>query len=175
MKRAEKEAFVEEFRVRVEEAPAFYLTDFTGLDVQSMNELRRKLRESGAEYMVVKNRLALRALRDTEAPDLTEYLSGPTGVVLSRNGVVEPAKALRDFAKDHEERPQFKVGVMEDRLVDADQFKRLAELPTRDELLAQLVGAMEAPLAQLAGALEGKLQEAAGLLQALKEQREAEG
>ena len=175
MKRAEKEAFVEEFRDRVQEAPAFYLTDFTGLDVQSMNELRRALRESGAEYMVVKNRLALRALKGTEAPDLKDYFSGPTGVVLSRDGVVEPAKALRDFAKDHNERPQFKIGVMENQLVDADQFKRLADLPTRDELLAQLAGALQAPLAQTVGVLEGKLQEAAGLFQALREQREAEG
>lgn len=175
MKRADKEAFVEEFRERVQEAPAFYLTDFTGLDVQSMNELRRALRNSGADYMVVKNRLALRALKETEAPDLAEYLSGPTGVVLSRDGVVEPAKALRDFAKEHGERPEFKIGVMENRLVDVDQFKRLAELPTRDELLAQLVGALQAPLAETVGALEGKLQETAGLFQALKEQREAEG
>ena len=175
MKRAEKEAFVAEFREKVQEAPAFYLTDFTGLDVQSLNELRRSLEKSGADYVVVKNRLALRALTGTALPDLTEYLNGPTGVVLSLDGVVEPAKALRDFAEKHDERPEFKIGVMEEKLVDADQFKRLAKLPTRDELLAQLVGALQAPLAQTVGALEGKLQETAGIFEALREQREAEG
>ncbi len=175
MKRVEKEAFVTEFQEKVRETPTLYLTDFTGLDVQSITELRRQLRESGAEYVVVKNRLAKRALTDLEVPDLSEFLTGPTGVIVAKDGPVPPAKTLVEFAKKHEDRPAFKVGVLENAIVDVSQFERIAKLPSREELLAQLAGALEAPMAALAGALEGKLQEAAGLLEALRQEKEQEG
>jgi large subunit ribosomal protein L10 len=177
MKRAEKEAFVAEFRRKVQETPVFYLTDFTGLDVKSMTRLRDRLHESGAEYVVVKNRLLLRALRDVDVdlPDLSEHLQGPTGLVLGEGGPVEPAKALAEFAKEHGDRPVFKVGVLDRSLVEADKFQQLAKLPPREQLLAQLAGAFEAPMAALAGALEAKLQEMAGLLDALREKKAEEG
>lgn len=176
MKRADKEAFVTAFQERLAEAPVFYLTDFTGIDVKSMTTLRDRLHESGAEYVVVKNRLMLRALRglDEELPDLSEHLAGPTAVVLVNDGPVAPAKALTEFAKDHEDRPVFKVGVLDRKLVPAEQFERLAALPTRDELLSELAGALEAPMAALAGALEAKLQETVGLLDALREKKAEE-
>ncbi len=175
MKRADKETFVAEFQEKVRETPTLFLTDFTGLDVQSMTELRRRLRDSGAEYLVVKNRLAKRALVELEIPDLSEFLTGPTGVVVAKDGPVPPAKTLVEFAKDHQDRPTFKVGVLDSALVDAQQFERIAKLPSRDELLAELAGAMQAPMAALAGALESKLQETAGLFEALKQEKEQEG
>jgi large subunit ribosomal protein L10 len=176
MKRADKETFVSEFQERLAQTPVFYLTDFTGIDVKSMTTLRDRLHASGAEYVVVKNRLMLRALSalETELPDLSEHLTGPTAVVLANEGPVEPAKALTEFAKEHGDRPVFKVGVLDRKLVPAEQFQRLAKLPTRDELLAELAGAMQAPMAALAGALEAKLQETAGLLDALREKRSQE-
>ncbi len=175
MKRRDKEAFVAEFREQVRETPILYLTDFTGLDVKSMTELRRKLRESGADYVVVKNRLAKRALSDLEVPDLSEFLSGPTGVVVAKDGPVPPAKTLVDFAKEHDDRPAFKVGVLRASIVDEGQFERIAKLPSRDELLAELVGALQAPMAALAGVLQGKLQETVGLFESLRQQKEAAG
>lgn len=177
MKRAEKETFVAEFQKRVRETPVFYLTDFTGLDVKSMTRLRDRLHEAGADYIVVKNRLVLRALQevDVDLPDLTEHLQGPTGVVLTEGGPVEPAKALTDFAREHGDRPVFKVGVLDRDLVAAEKFQRLAKLPPREELLAQLAGALEGPMAALAGALGAKLQEMAGLLDALREKQAEEG
>jgi large subunit ribosomal protein L10 len=176
MRRAEKESFVEGFRARLERTPVFYLTDFTGLDVKSITRLRHRLHESGAEYLVVKNRLVLRALEQAggELPDLSEHLTGPTGVVLAPEGPVAPAKALTEFAKEHGDRPVFKVGVLDNSIVEVGQFQRLAKLPTREQLLAELAGALEAPMAALAGALEGKLQEMAGLLESLKEKKSAE-
>jgi large subunit ribosomal protein L10 len=173
MKRSEKEVFVTAFRDRLERAPALFLTDFTGLDVKSMTELRQNLREVGAEYLVVKNRLVRRAIADEDSlPDLGEALLGPTGVVFGYEGAVEPAKAIADFAKEHNDRPVFKLGVLENELLEAAEIVRLAKLPSRDQLLAQLAGAFEAPLAALAAALGAKIQEAAGLLEALKQARE---
>jgi len=172
MKRSDKEGFVEDFRERLQESPAVFLTDFTGLDVKSMTVLRRELKKNGAEYLVVKNRLVLRALQDTELPDLTDWLTGPTGVVLGHSGPVEAAKTITDFAKSHDDRPAFKVGVLDNAVLDASQIQQLAKLPPKDQLLAMLAGALEAPMAALAGALEGKLQEMGGLLTALREKRE---
>jgi len=172
MKRTEKEGFVEDFRKRLQESPAIFLTDFTGLDVKSMTVLRAELKKTGAEYLVVKNRLLLRALQGMEFPDLSDWLTGPTGVVLGRTGPVEAAKTIADFAKSHDDRPAFKVGVLDNAVLDASQIQQLAKLPPRDQLLAVLAGAFEAPMVALAGALEGKLQEMAGLMKALQEELE---
>ena len=172
MKRTDKEGFVEDFRERLQESPAIFLTDFTGLDVKSMTVLREELRKSGAEYLVVKNRLVLRALQELEIPDLSDWLTGPTGVVLGHSGPVDAAKTVTDFAKGHDDRPVFKVGVLDNALLDASQIQQLAKLPPRDQLLAMLAGAFEAPMAALAGALEAKLQEMVGLMKALQEKRE---
>jgi large subunit ribosomal protein L10 len=115
------------------------------------------------------------ALQDLDIPDISEWLSGPTGVIIGLSGPVEAAKAVADFAKSHDDRPVFKVGVLENSLLDASQIERLARLPSRETLLAMLAGALEAPMAALAGALEAKLQEMSGLLEALREKKEGEG
>jgi len=175
MNRTDKESFVEEFRGRLQDSPAIFLTDFTGLDVKSMTMLRDELRKTGAEYMVVKNRLVRLAFQELDIPDLSEWLSGPTGVILGHSGPVEAAKAVADFAKSHDDRPVFKVGILENSVLDPSQIERLAKLPNRETLLAMLAGALEAPMAALAGALEAKLQEMSGLLEALREQKEGEG
>jgi large subunit ribosomal protein L10 len=118
-------------------------------------------------------RRALEAL-DSEFPDLAEHLVGPTGVVIGDGGPVEPAKALSEFAKEHDDRPVFKVGIVDHALVVPGQFQRLARLPPREDLLAQLAGALQAPMAAFVGVLEAKLQETAGLLEALRDKRQAE-
>lgn len=171
MKRTDKETFVEGFRERLGRAPVLYLTDFTGLDVKSMTELRQHLRRSGAEYLVAKNRLVKLALQDTALPDLSDALRGPTGVVFAYEGPVEPAKALADFARAHGDRPVFKLGVLENQVLEPAAIDRLAKLPPREQLLAELAGALQAPMAALAGALGAKLQEMAGLLEALRNER----
>ncbi len=175
MNRTSKESFISDLAERLSRAPVVYLTDFSGLDVKSITVLRRSLKESGAEYLVVKNRLAKRALGDTELPDITESLVGPTGMVLGYDDVVSPAKVLSEFAKTHNEKPAFKLAVLENEVLQPEQIDRIAKLPSREQLLAELAGAMQAPVAQLAWALEAKLQEMAGLLDALKQEREQAG
>ena len=173
MDRAQKETLVAEIRERLDRAPVIYLTDFTGLNVKSITELRRSLKGSGAEYVVVKNRLARRVFEQVEGlPDLTDKLEGPTGLVFGYEDAVAAAKVLHDFAKEHDQRPAFKIGVMDNAVLDAGQITKLATLPPREQLLSQLAGLMQAPMAALAGALEAKVQEMAGLLDALRLERE---
>lgn len=176
MDRTQKENFVAEFRDKLRKAPVMYLTDFSGLDVKSMVVLRDDLRNVGAEFVVIKNRLVKRAIAELdELPDLGDALLGPTGVVFGYEGVVEPARAISDFAKAHDDKPVFKAGILDQKVLDAAEVQRLAKLPPKEQLLAQLAGALEAPMAALASALEGKVQEMSGLLDALKEKKESEG
>ncbi len=175
MNRTEKETFVVEFRERLDRSSVVYLTDFTGLNVKSMATLRQRLKESGAEYLVAKNRLMRRALEGTEFPDLGDALTGPSGVIFGYEDVVTTAKILSEFAKEHNDRPAFKLGVLENKLLGAAQLDRLAKLPPREQLLAELAGAFEAPMAALAAALEAKTQEMAGLLDAYKAQKQEAG
>ena len=106
MDRTTKESFVSDLRDRINKAPVVYLTDFTGLDVKAMTALRRSIRASGAEYLVVKNRLAKLAFAETDLPDISESLEGPTGMVFGYEDTVAPAKALSDFAKGNDVRLQ---------------------------------------------------------------------
>ena len=176
MDRAKKETFVEELKERVGRAPVLYLTDFTGLNVKAMTELRSSLRKSGAEYVVVKNRLAKRVFDESETlPDITDSLVGPTGFVFGYEDAAAAAKALSEFAKEHDEKPALKLGVMESKILQPEQVEKIAKLPPREQLLAELAGALEAPMSMLATALEAKLQETAGLLDALKEERAKAG
>ncbi|MGB0544260.1 MAG: 50S ribosomal protein L10 [Longimicrobiales bacterium] len=176
MDRAKKETFVEELKERVGRAPVLYLTDFTGLNVKAMTELRATLRKSGAEYVVVKNRLAKRVFDESETlPDIADSLVGPTGFVLGYEDAAAPAKVLSEFAKAHDKKPTVKLGVMENKILQPEQVEKIAKLPPREQLLAELAGALEAPMSMLATALEAKLQETAGLLDALKEERAKAG
>ena len=114
MDRTQKETFVSELRERMNRAPVLYLTDFSGLNVKAMTELRSSLRKSGAEYVVVKNRLAKRVFSESETlPDISGSLEGPTGLVFGYEDAVSTAKILSDFAREHDRRPVFKIGIME--------------------------------------------------------------
>lgn len=174
MTREQKAAFVAEFQERLGRSEAIFLTDFTGLNVQAMTSLRSQLKKSGGEYLVVKNRLVRRALAETELPDISGFLEGPTGIVFGDDDVVAAARTVTDFAKENEDRPVFKVGVLETTILDAAQIDRVANLPSRDELLSQVAGVLSAPMSALAGAMSGKLQEMVGLVDALREERESE-
>lgn len=169
MKRADKEQLVTELSNKMKGAKALYYTDFTGLNVKRMTELRRRFRKAGVEYVVIKNTLALRAASESGVGG--ERLRGPTGVVIGPDPVAA-AKVLADFAKENEQRPQVKGGLLDGKAIDTDQVKRLATLPPRDVLLAQLAGGLQSPLAAFAGALNGVLYMFAGALESLRQQRE---
>src|SRR5262245_23511434 len=128
MKKTEKDALVTELRDKVKGASALYYTDFTGLNVKQMTDLRRRLRKAGVEYVVIKNSLAQRAVQEVGLP--VAKLRGPTGVVIGKDPVAA-AKVLSDFAKEFEQKPSIKGGVLEGNVIDVAQVKKLATLPTK--------------------------------------------
>ena len=169
MKRNEKDQVVVELADKLRSAKALYYTDFTGLNVKRMTDLRRRLRKAGVEYVVIKNTLALRAVN---ASGLTgDRLRGPTGVIVA-NDPVAAAKLLTDFAKENDARPSVKGGLFEGRSLDAAQVKQIASMPSREQMLADLGAGLQSPMAAFVGALNGLMYMFAGALDALRTQRE---
>src|SRR5918997_2721941 len=169
MKKSEKEQLVSELAQKLRGASALYFTDFTGLNVKRMTDLRRRLRKSGVEYVVIKNTLALRAVNESGL--VSERLKGPTGLVLARDPITA-AKLLSDFAKENDARPSVKGGLLDGRTLDSAQVKQLATMPPREQMLAELGAGLQAPMAAFVGALNGLLYMFAGALEALRTQRE---
>jgi len=171
--KAQKQQQVTALATRLARSPTVYVTDFTGLNVARITDLRRRLRKAGVDYVVVKNTLARRALQDVAVPGLEAHLEGPTALVLAGADPVAAAaaaKVLADFVKEHE-KPAIKVGLVDGKTVTPEQVKRLAALPARAELLVQLGGTLQAPLAGFVGAMQGLLQMMVGALEALRAQR----
>jgi len=153
MKRTTKEQLVSELTDKIKGAKALYYTDFTGLNVKRMTELRRRLRRAGVEYVVIKNTLALRAVNESGLAG--SRLKGPTGVVVAKDPIIA-AKVLVDFAKENDHKPAMKGGLFEGASVDEAMIKKLATLPTRDEALSQFVSALNSVLMMFALALEAR-------------------
>ena len=170
MKRPDKEQLVVELKEKMVGAKALYYTDFTGLNVKRMTELRRRLRKQGIEYVVIKNTLALRAVNESGL--VGERLKGPTGLVVAKDPVAA-AKVLTDFAKENDKRPSVKGGLFDGRSVDAAQVAKLANMPSREQMLSQLGGYMQAPMTQFATVMNSLLSNFAGAVEALRKQREA--
>jgi len=153
MKRSDKEELVRGLKKKMEGADALYYTDFTGLNVKRMTELRRNFRKAGVEYVVIKNSLALRAVNESGL--VAPKLKGPTGVVIAKDAILA-AKLLTEFAKKNEERPSVKGGLYEGASIDGALVKRLALMPTRDEALGQFLGYLNSVLSSFAGVLEAR-------------------
>ena len=170
MNTTEKQSLVDNLTARLKGANSVYVTDFAGLNVAQANDLRRRLRKAGVEYVVIKNTLARRALSDASVGGLDAHLKGPTALALGRDASAA-AKVLTDFAKEFQ-KPAMKGGVVDGRAVTPEQIRRLASLPSRDVLLSQLGAAMQAPMAGFLGVLQSLLSNFAGALEALKSQRE---
>ena len=160
MKRTDKEKLVTELRDKIKGANALYYTDFTGLNVKRMTDLRRKLRKAGVEYVVIKNTLAIRAVN--ECGLVGQPIKGPTGVVVAQDAIAA-AKVLTDFAKVNDARPTVKGGVYEGAVVDAALVKMLATMPTRDEALSMFVGYLNSILSTFALSLDARKTQLEGL------------
>jgi large subunit ribosomal protein L10 len=169
MKRTDKQQIVSDLSEKLKGATALYYTDFTGLNVKRMTELRRRLRKAGVEYVVIKNTLALRAVN--ESGMVGERLKGPTGIVVATDAVAG-AKVLTDFAKENDQRPGVKGGMFDGRSIDSEQVKKLASMPSREQMLSELGAGLMAPLAAFAGAMNGMMYMMVGALEALRTQKE---
>ena len=169
MKKPEKDKLVAELKEKLQGAKALYYTDFSGLKVKNMTELRRRLRKANVEYVVIKNTLALRALNASGL--VATPLKGQTGLVIARDAVAA-AKVLADFAKENDQRPAMKGGVLEGKALSVEQVSKLASMPSREQMLADLGASMQAPMGAFVGALNGLLYMFAGALEGLRTQRE---
>jgi large subunit ribosomal protein L10 len=151
--RPEKVAVVAEVTERFASADAALVTEYRGMSVKSMSELRRVLSPAGGEYKVYKNTLVRFAARNHGIEGADELLTGPTAIAFVNGDAAAVAKALRDFARTN---PLLviKGGVLGTKVLDAKQVEALAELPSRDVMLAQIAGAFQAPLTKMAGLLQ---------------------
>lgn len=173
MPTAEKAGTIEELRRRLGGSTAAVLTEYRGLTVQQLSELRKQLKAASAEYRVVKNRLARVAIKGSALASLGPHLSGPIGVVIARKDPAAVARALQGFAKTNPAL-QVRVGVVDGQLLDSQGLKAVADLPSREALRAQVVGAIQGPLAQLLGLLQAPQRELAYILAERGKQASAE-
>jgi len=164
LNRKEKEIFVTDIADKLKKARATFVVDYKGMDVEAMNSLRRELREKEAEIHVVKNRLVRRACQDTDTSSIIEYFSGPCALALTYADVVAPAKTLVEHEKKSEHL-KIKVGQIAGRVVELNDIRRLAELPSREVLLGQVLSAMHGVPTSLVRVLNGVIMK---LLYALK-------
>lgn len=162
MSKLERQNQVAALTDRLKDSKNIYVTDFTGLSVGKITELRRKLRAAGARYVVVKNTLAQRALAANAIAELDDHLAGPTGLVLAGPDPLAAAKVLGEFARENQ-KPQVRIGLVDGKAVNPAYVKRLGELPGREALLGQFAGCLNGVLYQMVGALE-----------ALRDKRQAE-
>ncbi len=171
MARTEKATSIAELREKLSGARGAVLTDFRGLSVAEITELRRLLRKSAVEYTVVKNTLAKIAIKDTDLAGLAAYFEGPTAIAISRADPVAVSKVLSAWGKT---RPNFTVkgGMVEGRVIGPGEIVVLADLPPREVLLGRVAGAFQAPLQALANVLTGPVRALAGVLDQVRQQKE---
>ena len=172
MLRKDKEAVVREAARLLAGSEVMYVSDYRGLSVADISELRTKLREQGASMRVLKNTLTRRAAAEAGREVLVELLSGPTAITFCSDDPVGPAKALEEFAKSHQEL-EVRGGLLEGQLLDADGVEQLSLLPPRDALIGQFVGTLAAPMTGLVTVLQGSLSEFVRALQQIVDQKSA--
>jgi large subunit ribosomal protein L10 len=171
LKRMQKEKIVEALHEKFSKAKTALLTDFRGLNMSAISELRSQLRDASVEYQVVKNTLAARASEGTDMSLLRDHFSGPCAVALSYEDPVAPAKVLTKFSEENKAL-EIKVGIVDGRVIDLDGIIRLSKLPSEEELLAKLLMTLNAPITGFVTVLGGVLRNFMGVLEAIKCQKE---
>ena len=168
----EKKIFIQELKGRLEKSCIVILTDYKGLDVEAMTDLRAKLREAQIEYQVIKNTMLRLASDGTDVEGIRDSFVGPSAIALSYEDPVAPAKILTEFAKAND-KLEIKAGVMNGKVLDLAAIKALSDLPSREQLLATVLSAMNAVPTSLVTALSDVPWRMVNVLQAIKDQKEA--
>ena len=161
---------VAELSDKLNRAKAIYFTDYLGLDVGSITDLRSQFFQADVEYTVAKNTLLKIAAKENKIKGLDEILTGPTAIAISYDEPTSPAKVIKSFAKDHD-KPGVKGILFEGDVLDGSEFKRLADLPSKVELLSQLVAMLQSPMSKLVNTLNAPLTNVENVLKNLKEQK----
>ena len=164
-----KAAVVEEMKEKMQSAQGAVFVGFTGLTVADVTKLRRKFREGGVDYKVIKNTLTRIAADELGYNALDEVLEGPTAIAYSTEDAVAPAKILKEFIKETKtEALSVKAGIVDVQVIDAAAVDALASLPSREELLAKLVGSMQAPISGFVNVLQGNIRNMVYVLDAVR-------
>ena len=171
MDKKEKEALVSALTERFREIPNAFLINYRGINVAQSYELRKKFRENDADFLVVKNTLALRAITDTPMEQLKDFFTGPTAVVFNKEDPVALAKIIRGFTKDFPVL-EFKAAIAEGALIDEAEYKEIASLPARDALISRLLFMLGSSLSSLNGMLQAPMQNLMRLMGQMKEKTE---
>lgn len=156
-------------------ATGIYMTDFTGINVEKMTKFRADMRGSGGKYLVVKNTLARIACEKCGLEQLVPYLKSPVGIALTKEDSIAPAKIIKEFRKNNKNLLDLKVAYIDGNLFSGDEAARIADLPSKEVLLSQLLSCLKAPMTNLVGSLNGILLKLTGTLQAVLQKKESEG
>ena len=165
-----KKEAVNQLAEKIKEAKTVVIADYKGVTVEEDTEMRVALRKSGVEYKVVKNNLTKLALEKNGITELEEYLKGPTAIAMSTEDVVAPAKILTEYAKKYK-KIELKAGIVEGKIFDAQGLTAIAELPSKEELVAKAIGGMKSPLYGLVNVLNGNIRGLVIALNAIAEQK----
>lgn len=168
----QKQEVVKELGEKFKNAKAMVLVDYRGLTVEQDTELRNAMRKAGVEYRVIKNTLARFAANENGLEGLDQHLNGPTAMALSSTDPVAPAKVTSEYAKKYD-KFELKVGIVEGRIIDVNGIKSLADLPSREVLVAKVLGGFNAPLAGLVNVLNGNIRGLVVALNAIAEKKGA--
>lgn len=170
----EKQAIVSEIKEKLSASKGAVLTNYRGLNVAQDTKLRRKLREGGVEYRVIKNTMTRIAAKEAGIDGLEQYLEGPTAIAMSDKDPVVAAKLLAEFIKENKlQALEIKAGIVEGKVIDAGGVKALASLPPREVLIAQMLGTLQAPITGFVRVLNGTLGNLVYALEAIRKQKES--
>jgi large subunit ribosomal protein L10 len=173
MRKQQKAAVIEELTERFRGHSVIFLSDFTGMDVETATEIRRRFRDASVSFAVVKNTLARRALEEAGHGDLVEFMTGPNALVMAESDPVEAAKILVEFEKK-KDTPKIKTGRVDANLMTAAQIRRIADLPSRDQLLAQIAAGFQAPVSGLARLLHELVRKLVSTIDEVSKKKAAE-
>lgn len=166
----EKQVIIQEIVEKINRSQSIVLCDYRGLNVAQVTELRRRLREAGVEYKVLKNTMVRFAAREAGIDGLDDILSGPTAVAFGVSDPVAPAKIISEFAKTND-KLQIKAGVLDKKVLTAENVKALADIPPREVLLSMVLRGMQGPISGLVNVLQGNIRNLAYVLAAIQEKK----
>ncbi len=167
-----KKQVVQEIKEKIEKADSIVLVDYRGLNVEAVTDLRKQYSDAKVDYKVYKNTLMRFAFKEAGLEDFNQYLTGPNAVAFSYEDPVISAKITNDFAKTHDEL-EIKAGIVDGKVIDFEGVKALAELPSREVLIAQVLGGLNGPISGFANVLSGTMRSLVYALNAVKEKQEA--
>ena len=163
---------IEEIKEKISSSQSMVLVDYRGLNVAQLTELRKRYREAGVDYKVYKNTMMRFAFKELGLEDFNEFLKGPSGVAFGKNDPVSAAKVTTEFAKTND-KLEIRAGIVDGKVIGVEGVKALAELPSREVLVAQVLGGLNAPIQGFANVLQGTIRGLAIVLNAIVEKQTA--